>query len=501
MDPFIGFVLVGLLTLCAGFLSSFETLLASAGKLGVSVLFQSDPRARRFLEAYRRDPRRLVGAIGLLADLLLAAAGALTAGTVWALTAPYGWGWEVRALLAVGVVAPFVLAFGGIFPRVVERRALGLGIGGWLRRLVPLLYWAVLPLLPLAAAAEELGRGLRRVFRLRFDAAMEPASREEQIEALLEAAAAYGLLDEEEERMIRRIFAYDDRTARQVMVPRPEVVMIAVETPISEVREIIAREGHSRYPVYEGTRDNVIGILHAKDLLRFGYEEKRRLDELRRELQEEFPERLQEAERRARQRGLEPEEDPAYRAILRERERLEEEMRELRERLKRVTLRDLIRPPFFTPTIKPIGDLLREFQRTKQHMAVVVDEFGSVAGIVTLEDILEEIVGEISDEYDQPERPIRRLSPREYLVDGDAELSLINEELGLNLPTNGAVTIGGLITQQLEEIPRPGRTLTLDGVTITVESATAREVLQVRLRLPEPVGSAAPSSSDAGEAA
>ncbi|GEM_PF-50167 len=495
MDPFIGFVLVGLLTLCAGLLSSFETLLASAGKLGVSVLFQSDPRARRFVESYRRDPRRLVTAVGLLSDLLLAAAGGLTAGIVWILMAPYGWSWGARALLAVGVAALFVLAFGGVFPRVVERRAPGLGIGGWLRRLVPLMYWAVWPLLPLAAATEGLGRGLRKVFRLRFDGGTEPASREEQIEALLEAAEAYGLLDEEEERMIRRIFTYDDLTARQVMVPRPEVVMVAAETPLSKVREIIAQEGHSRYPVYEETRDNVIGILHAKDLLRFGYEEKRRLDELRQLLQEEFPLRLQEAERRARQRGLDPEQDPAYRAILKERERREEEMRELRERLKKVTLRDLIRPPFFTPTIKPIGDLLREFQRTKQHMAIVVDEFGSVAGIVTLEDILEEIVGEISDEYDQPERPIRRLSPREYLVDGDAELSLINEELGLHLPTNGAVTIGGLITQQLEEIPRPGRTLTLDGVTITVESATAREVLQVRLRLPEPVGSASASPS------
>ena len=490
MDPLIGFIIIGLLTLLASLLTAIEIALASLGKVRRIALLKGHPEARRILQTLQESPHLVVPAVGLVADFLFATAGVLIAG--WTISLFPAMAPTARLGLALGVAAFYLLVFGGILPRYFDRASLELE--SWMLRVLRPLYWLIRPLFILIALSQWLGQGIRRLLRLPLAGECPPPSwdrqeREEELRRLLEAAEEVGLLDEEEERMIWRILTYDERVVRQVMVPRPEVVAIPVDTPLSEVREIIAREGHSRYPVYEGTRDNVIGILHAKDLIRYGHEERRRLEELRYKLQEELPKRLQMAERRARERGLDPQSDPEYQALLDERAQIEREVHQLRERLRHVTLRDLIRPPFFTPPIKPLGDLLREFQRTKQHMAIVVDEFGSMVGIVTLEDVLEEIVGEISDEYDQPERPIQRLSPREFLVEGDTEIQLLNEELGLNLPTDGAVTIGGLITQRLEEIPKPGRSITVDGVTLVVENATAREVLKVRIKLPEPVPS------------
>ncbi len=484
MDPFIGFVLLALLTLLSNLFTAFEIVMASLGRVRLTALLKEHPQHRRFLQALLDSPHLIVPALALAADLTIVAAGVLVTGLTFQLfpqLKPV-----LKVILAFSFATLYLIILGELLPKHVVRGQMA----GWMLHLLRPLYWIVRPLVPVIGFSQGLTRSVRRLLRLpsREGAAPAPIS-DEQMKFLLEAAEEHGLLDEEEERMIWKILAYDDLVVRQVMVPRPEVALIAVETPLTQIREIIAREGHSRYPVYEGTRDNVVGILHAKDLLRFGYSEKQQLEAHRRRLQEDLPKRLREVEVEAEKRGIDPKTDPAYQAVLQEQALVKEEMNRLRERLNKVTLRDLVRPPFFTPTIKPINDLLREFQRNKKHMAIVVDEFGSMAGIVTLEDILEEIVGEISDEYDQPQKPIQQLSSREFLVEGDTELSLINEELGLSLPVGGVVTIGGLVTQRLEEIPRPGRSLSIDGVMITVESATAREIVKVRLRLPEAVSS------------
>ncbi|OGF52857.1 MAG: hypothetical protein A2Z21_04120 [Candidatus Fraserbacteria bacterium RBG_16_55_9] len=485
MDPFIGFLLLAILTLLSNLFTAFEIVVASLGRVRLTALLKEHPQHRRLLQILLDTPQLIVTALALAADLTIAAAGVLVTGLTFKLfpqmePAP-------KVLLAFFFAALYLIVLGEFLPKHVVRGQ----ISAWMLRMLRPLFWLIRPLLPVITLSNGIALRIRRLLRLRVvEGAGKPVPvREDQMKFLLEAAEEHGLLDEQEERMIWKILAYDNLVVRQVMVPRPEVVSIAVDTPLAQIREIIAREGHSRYPVYEGTRDSVIGVLHAKDLLRFGYSEKQRLEEYRRRLHEEFPKRLREMEEQAKGRGVDPRMDPACKAVLQDQALVKEEMNRLRERLNKVTLRDLVRPPYFTPTVKPINDLLREFQRNKKHMAIVVDEFGSMAGIVTLEDILEEIVGEIGDEYDQPQRPIRQLSSKEFLVDGNTELSLINEELGLSLPLDGAVTIGGLVTQRLEEIPHSGRAVAIDGVTITVESATAREIVKVKLKLPEAVPS------------
>jgi putative hemolysin len=422
MDPAIGFLCLTLLTLFSSFLTTLEIAIASLGRVRITALQKENPAWHPLLQQLLTTPALVLASLAFLRDLALIGGGLIALSL--AMRFLPDWGYGLNALVAVAISALFVLLFREIFPKYLGREQMG----SWVVRYLGIINWLTRHLIPLMGTLHNLGNLVRRLARLPQQEEKRRAApvSEEQIRYLLEAAEEHGLLEKEEQRMIWRILSYDDRVARQVMVPRHEVIAIAAETPMDQVREIVQEHGHSRYPIYEGTRDNVVGVLYAKDLLRRGFSDK-------------------------------------------------------------ISLRDLIRQPFFIPTIKPINDLLREIQRNKKHMAIVVDEFGSMAGIVTLEDILEEIVGEIADEFDQLETPIRKISRREYLVDGDAELRQINEELLLNLPMDGAVTIGGLITQQLEEIPEAGRKITLDGVTLIVENATAREILKVRIQLPETV--------------
>ncbi|MBI1729632.1 HlyC/CorC family transporter [Candidatus Acetothermia bacterium] len=423
MDPAVGFLCLVLLTLFSSFLTTLEIAIASLGRVRITALQKEYPARRPLLQQLLTTPALVLASISFLRDLALIGGGLIALSVTMSILP---WSYGFTALVAVAVSALFVLLFREIFPKYLGREQMG----SWVVRYLGIINWLTGPLVPLMGSLHNLGNLIRSLFRLPHQEEKRRAApvSEEQIRYLLEAAEEHGLLEKEEQRMIWRILSYDDRVARQVMVPRPEVIAIAADTTIDQVREIVQEHGHSRYPIYEGTRDNVVGVLYAKDLLGRGFSDE-------------------------------------------------------------ILLRDLIRQPFFIPTIKPINDLLREIQRNKKHMAIVVDEFGSMAGIVTLEDILEEIVGEIADEFDQQETPIRKISRSEYLVDGDAELRQINEELVLNLPMDGAVTIGGLITQELEEIPQSGRKITLDGVTLTVENATAREILKVRIQLPEIVSS------------
>jgi CBS domain containing-hemolysin-like protein len=223
--------------------------------------------------------------------------------------------------------------------------------------------------------------------------------------------------------MIRRVLDFDEVTAEQVMVPRPDVESIAVDMPMAEVRALVAKDGHSRFPVYDGAPDNVVGTLYAKDLL-----------------------------------GIEAG-DP------------------------KTTLRGLLRPAQFVPTTQPINILLRELQRQKVHMAVVIDEFGGMAGIVTLEDILEEIVGEIEDEYDEPAPTllVKRVSRDEALVSGDMSIHDLNRAMDIDLPEDEGVTVNGLIQHRMSTLARPGDEVRVDGVTLLVERASDREVTRARI--------------------
>ena len=250
-----------------------------------------------------------------------------------------------------------------------------------------------------------------------------PFLTEEELKAVVAASTDEGVVEEEEREMIQGVLEMTDKTAREVMVPRVQVVALAAEATLEEAVELILDRGHSRIPVYNETIDNVVGILYAKDLLKVWRQ------------------------------------DP------------------------RMEVATLARPATFVPEAKRLGELLQEMQRAKVHMAVVVDEYGGTAGVVTIEDLLEEIVGPIRDEYDLLEREeIQVISPTEALLSGSTSLDDVNDVLHLNLSGEDFDSIGGLVYSLLGRIPVVGDEVRAGGgVVLRVEGVERQSITSVRL--------------------
>jgi putative hemolysin len=299
--------------------------------------------------------------------------------------------------------------------------------------------------LTLSAPVDLLGRILRPIIALLtgvtglitrslgVSTQREASISTEELMLIVERGGEQGVLEAEEEQMIHAVIELGDRRVHEVMVPRIAIVALPVATTIDQAIDTIVGEGHSRIPVYEESVDEVVGILYAKDLLPF----------------------------------LKDDDAP------------------------RPTLRTLLRTPVFVPESMSIDDLLHELQRRKVHIAIVLDEYGGTAGLVTIEDLLEEIVGEIQDEYDVEEPMIEKLSDDEARVDGRASIDDLGEtfDTELELDDNDEYdTVGGLIFHRIGGVPKAGDHVQVNGLRLTVESTDGRrvgKVLAVRERPPE----------------
>jgi putative hemolysin len=238
----------------------------------------------------------------------------------------------------------------------------------------------------------------------------------------VEDGEAEGSLEKGEREMIYSIFHFGDTLCREIMVPRIDMLACEINTSLEDAIRALTESGHSRMPVYEETIDNIIGVLYSKDLLGIQLEGQNLL-----------------------------------------------------------LIRSQLRPAYFVPEAKKVDELLDEMQSQRMHMAIVVDEYGGVAGIVTLEDIVEEIVGEIRDEYDQKEEQIyQEVGPREYIFQGRTDLENFNEVMGSHLDRDVADTLGGLVYAHIGRVPLEGETVELDGLVLQVEHVTGRRIRTVR---------------------
>ena len=251
---------------------------------------------------------------------------------------------------------------------------------------------------------------------------------EEEIRSIVTEGYREGLLEEDAREMIEGVIELSDAVVTEIMTPRTEMVMIHVGVDLDEAARFVVEATHSRIPVYDKNRDDIIGILYAKDLL---------------------PELIKKPDQRAK------------------------------------SLRQIIRKPHFVPETKPVDALLQEFQRTRNHMAIVLDEYGGVSGLVTIEDVLEEIVGEIVDEYDRDQVDgIRRIDDRTSELLGKVHIDEINDRLHLNLPEDGDYdTIGGFVLTQLGRVPAVGEEVRWGNVRITVLEVSPRRIERVRLEV------------------
>jgi magnesium and cobalt exporter, CNNM family len=289
-----------------------------------------------------------------------------------------------------------------------------------LLRMIAVLVW------PLTIGVEVVGALFRRLADRPEEEEDEEEAFEDEILSVVTEGLHDGVLDKEEREMIEGIMELGDTDVLAIMTPRSNLDVLDVSLSWNEIQSFIVKVGRTRIPVYEGAIDNIIGLLYVKDLLK----------------------------------ELSTEQDKP-----------------------RKPLRDFLRDPWFVPTTKPLDELLQEFLQTRNHLAIVVDEYTSVAGVVTIEDVLEEIVGEIVDESDYDEvEEIRMLNDRSAEVLGIIHLNVLNDRLGLELDEpDDYDTLGGLVIAHLGRIPKAGETLDIERARITVLAASRRQVERLRV--------------------
>ncbi|HET7480903.1 MAG TPA: hemolysin family protein [Rubrobacteraceae bacterium] len=261
-----------------------------------------------------------------------------------------------------------------------------------------------------------------RPWGIRLGEEMEAHS-EEELRIMISSSTASGVLDPEERDYLNNVFDFGDTVAREIMVPRPDIEALPYDAPLPELAEKAAFGRYTRYPVYEEDLDHVLGAVHVKDLFRAAREEPENFD-----------------------------------------------------------IRPLIRECLVIPENKRIDGILKEFQQRKLQMAIVIDEWGSVEGLITIEDIVEELVGEIQDEFDEGEAAIEKIGDDLYAIDGRIPITDVNEHFDLDLPHEDFDTIGGYILGSLGRPPEPGDTVEAEGVALNVKSVDGPRVSMLTLR-------------------
>ncbi|MGN0267675.1 MAG: HlyC/CorC family transporter [Lachnospiraceae bacterium] len=286
------------------------------------------------------------------------------------------------------------------------------------------LYQYMRLLTPLIFLVNVLARGFMLLFHIDMNR-KDDTYTEEELRVIVDASHEEGMIESEERRMINNVFDFDDSCAKDIMVPRIDMQFIDVASTYDEVLEAIRQQMYTRMPVYEDTTDNVIGILNIKDLILIG-------------------------------------------------------------KTDRFNVRDYMREAYYTYEYKKTSELFLEMKNNSISMAIVLDEYGATAGLVTLEDLIEEIVGEIRDEYDADElNDIKKLSDREYSIDASIHLDDLNDALGLELQSEDYDSLGGLLIGILDRLPEEGEVVHDGDYIFTVESIDKNRIERIRLMLPE----------------
>jgi len=411
-----GVITFFLMVVLSAFFSSSETALFSLTRAQIDDLSKrTDRRAARLLELLR-DPRRLL--VTLLAgntcvNIIAATIAALVTGRLLGESGQVAW---VVFVVQVAVVTLIILAIGEVLPKLAavhDPLRFSLRVSGPVLA-ASWLFWPILAvLMPLTSTlARVLGVEKRRLW-----------VSEKEIKTLIEVGEEHGALEKSEREMIHSIFEFGDTTVREIMVPRTDMVCLEVTTPMPELLESVHKNQHTRIPIYERTIDNIIGILHTKDLL------------LHYPFQEGF------------------------------------------------NLRSILRKPMFVPETKHIHELLRLFQEQRLHITIAVDEYGGTAGLVTLEDVIEEIVGDIQDEHDT-ERPLwTRLDERTVIADARLDVETVNNVLGdYVIPTDQDFeTLGGFLLAELGDFPEARTSVEFHNFEFVVEEVRAHRLGRIRI--------------------
>ena len=406
----------------AAFFSSAETALTALGEARVRALVETGGRSASFLRLWLSHPDRILSALLLGNTMVNVGLGSLTA--LIADEAGLGHGLAILT----GVTTIILLIFGEITPKTfAKRHASKYAVA--VMPLVALVYWI---LSPLAWLFVQIPRALTRLVGSGPLPGESVTSQE--LEYLIELGAKQGSIDKMREELLSSVLAFTEVLVKEIMIPRTQVVALEETATYDEALKLVTESELSRIPVYRGSLDEVVGVLHAKTLLADV------------------------------KKGIEPSE---------------------------FQLLKYVRKPFFVPEVMKVSRLLTEMQRRKTHLAVVVDEFGGTSGIVTLEDVVEEIVGEIHDESDVEEKKLKVLSDGVVLADAQVSIRDLENYLGIDFPEGGDYeTLGGFLTATAGRVPPPGSLVVWGGLTFIVKAADDRRVHKVEIARKPAAGAA-----------
>ena len=426
-------LLIGLLfILGSAFYSGTETALTALGDARARQLVESSGRRGRLLAIWVKNPERVLSMLLIGNTLVNIGAGALAGDIANDVAKAHGWPQGSVIAVATAVTASVLLFLGEIIPKTIGKRH----PMQWALSAIPVvqvLYWVFWPL---TAGLVRTTNALVSAFGL--PRTPTPAVTSAEIEYLIEMGTREGVLDEVKEELLNSVLEFADRVVKEIMVPRTRMAAIDRDAPPDEILRIVTENPYSRMPVYRDSVDNIVGILLVREIV--------------------------------------PELAKGPKGVL-------------------ATLDRHLKPPFFVPEQMKISRLLKEMQRRKTHLAVVVDEFGGTSGLATLEDVIEEIVGEIQDEGDVEAAPVREVSPGVYLAEASVPLreleDFLNERAApdaeepdreVKFPDEGDYeTLGGFVTATAGRVPPVGSLLAWEGLTFTVRAGDERRVARVEI--------------------
>lgn len=417
-------ILLVLLALSA-FFSSAETALTTVNKIRLRTLSEAgNKKADRVLRV-TENQGKMLSAILIGNNIVNISASSLATTLAIRIFGSMGAG------IATGILTLLILIFGEISPKTmatIKAEKMSLAIAGIIDFLMKVLTPAIFII-------NKLAEGFLFLLGVRPGDQMS-AMTEEEIRTIVDVGQETGVIEDEERDMIHNLFDFGDAEAKEIMIPRIDMVAIQADAPTEEVLEIFRKEKFTRIPVYEDTTDNIIGILNIKDLL-------------------------------------------------------------IQDHDADFSIRDIMRKPYYTYEHKNTADLFMEMRHNSISLAIVLDEYGSTAGIVTLEDLLEEIVGEIRDEYDTDEvDSIKKLNDREFIVQGLANLDDVSDALNVSFNSDDYDTMGGYCLELLNHLPEKNEIiLTDDNIMLRIDKMDNNRIEQIYIRLPEKQEETTPESN------
>jgi len=406
------------LIVLSAFFSSSETAITSISRIKVEELKEKKKVGAKALAFLKENPSTMLATILVGNNLVNISASALATSLSISALSAYGFsGVGVALGVSIGIMTFIILVFGEIIPKTVAIRnaeRIALSASPLIRFLSAMLYPIVKILIFISTPFVILfgGKMPKRGPFLTF----------EQIKMLLSIGEKEGIIEEEEREMISSIFEFGKTSVRAVMTPKPDMQCIDASAKLDSIINLIIDGGHSRIPVYDGSLDNIIGVIYAKDLLKVY----------------------------ASGNG------PA-------------------------NIKELLRPALFIPEGKRVDDLLHEMQAARTHIAMVVDEYGGTAGLVTLEDLVEEIVGEIYDEFEKKVKSVEKIDDNTIILDARLSLSDVKELVGIQIPKGEYDTLGGFIFGLLGKVPAVGDQVHYENITISVERVQKRRITRAKI--------------------